>query len=149
MLAAMSAVDGGFFHGTYGTHPHPQLPDLKAPLAVGDYARIMSETIFAPCPSGWENLDSFRVCEAFEAGCIPIVEKRPGFDYFQRLMPGHPALTIERWSEAPALIRSRMNSREAVERKRLECWDWWKTYKAGLVDHVRDHVFSSFVPGAV
>ena len=147
MLAAMSTIPGGFYHGTYGTEPpaHPIVQsDLKAPLAIADYARLMSEAVFAPSPAGWENLDSFRVCEAFEAGCIPIVEKRAGYDYFQHLMGGNPALAVESWSEAPALIRALTDDAEALEERRLVCANWWRTYKPALVARVRDHVVQSF-----
>jgi hypothetical protein len=153
MLAAMSTISGGFYHGTYGTEPpaHPigDASDLKAPLAVADYARLMSEAIFAPCPAGWENLDSFRLCEAFEAGCIPIVEKRPTYDYFRYLMGAHPALAIESWSETPALIQALMDNPEALEEKRVLCANWWRTFKTSIVARVRNHVLDRFSPAAV
>ncbi len=121
---------------------------MKAPLAIADYARLMSDALFAPCPAGWENLDSFRVCEAFEAGCIPIVEKRAAYDYFRHLMGDNPALAVERWSEAPQLIRTMMENSVALEERRLLCANWWRAYKSAIVGRVRDHVLHSFTPGA-
>jgi hypothetical protein len=153
MLTAMSTIPGGFYHGTYGTEPpaHPigDAPDLKAPLAIADYARLMSEAIFAPCPAGWENLDSFRLCESFEAGCIPIVEKRPAYDYFRYLMGANPALAVESWNETPALIQALMDNPEALEEKRVVCANWWGTYKASLVARVRNHVLERLSPAGV
>src|SRR5258705_4825272 len=113
---------------------------------MADYARLMSDTIFPPCRAGWENLDSFRVCEAFEAGCIPIVERRPAYDYFRHLMGNNPALAVQSWSEAPALIRALTADAQALEERRLLCANWWRTYKSALVERVRDHVLHSFEP---
>ena len=148
MLGAMSVIPDGFYHGTYGTdppsHPIAAASELKAPLAIADYALLMSDAIFAPCPAGWENLDSFRVCEAFEAGCIPIVEKRTAYDYFRHLMGDNPALAVESWGQAPALIRALTADAEALEKKRLGCANWWKSYKATIVGRVRDHVLDGF-----
>ncbi len=59
MMTAMATVKRGYCR--------------TRPLTIGQYAEILSHAVFAPCPAGWENLDSFRVCEALEAGCIPIV----------------------------------------------------------------------------
>jgi hypothetical protein len=93
MLSAMSSVEGGHVHGTSALNPRSLTPEQReaadAPLNIEDYAQLLSETIFAPCPAGWENLDSFRVCEALEAGCIPIVERRPFYDYFRHLFGDH------------------------------------------------------------
>jgi hypothetical protein len=104
----------------------------------------MSETIFAPCPAGWENLDSFRVCEALEAGCIPIVERRPFYDYFRHVFGDHPMLTVADWSEAPALIAGLSKDRGALDRRRRACARWWQDYKATLVLNIRDRIRQSF-----
>jgi hypothetical protein len=105
---------------------------------------LLSETIFAPCPAGAENLDSFRVCEALEAGCIPIVERRPFYDYFRHLLGDHPMLTVTDWSEAPGLIAGLRKDRGALDRRRLACARWWQDYKTSLVVTVRDRIRQSF-----
>jgi len=148
MLKAMSAVEGGHVHGTSAPDPRSPTPEQRnapdAPLGIEDYSRLLSETIFAPCPSGWENLDSFRVCEALEAGCIPIVERRPFYDYFRHLLGDHPMLTVTDWSEAPGLIAGLRKDRGALDRRRQACGRWWQDYKASLVLNVRDRIRQSF-----
>ena len=148
MVQAMSAVERGFFHGTAGegSPADPAASDLKPPLGIADYAAILSDSVFAPCPAGWENLDSFRVCEAFEAGCIPIVETRPSYDYFHHLMPGHPSLAVRSWPEAPGLLRPLLANPAALETKRDECARWWRAYRTTLSSRVRDHVLASLEP---
>jgi hypothetical protein len=144
MMAAMSDVEGGYVHRT--NSPNPAIAATgegagpEAPLPIGDYAKLMSDSIFAPCPAGWENLDSFRVCEALEAGCIPIVERRPFFDYFRHLFGEHPMLTVTDWSEAPQMIDGLRNNAAALEAKRAACADWWQMYKQSLVVRVHDTV---------
>ena len=55
-------------------------------LTVSECRDLMLNTIFIPCPGGWANMDSFRVYESLECGCIPIVEKSP-YDYFRVFFP--------------------------------------------------------------
>jgi len=148
MLTAMSWVKGGHVHATSAINPRVLTSEQRgatdAPLPVEDYARLLSDTIFAPCPAGWENLDSFRVCEALEAGCIPIVQRRPFFDYFEHLFGDHPMLSVASWSEAPALIASLQKDRGALDRRRVACARWWRDYRASLAPMVRDRIRQSF-----
>ncbi len=124
MLAAMESLGGGFKHLTSDFNSADALP-------VSAYRALMDESIFIPCPSGWSNLDSFRVYEALEAGCIPIVEKRPNFDYFARLCGPHPLPTVSTWSEVPALIQ-RLQADGSVEALRQTCAEWWTSYVPAL-----------------
>jgi hypothetical protein len=153
MMAAMSGVGGGRVHGTNRVNPRVAAKGEDAgfepPLDVSDYARLMSESVFAPCPAGWENLDSFRVCEALEAGCIPIVERRPSLDYFSHLFGEHPMLTVEDWNNAPALIEVFRADPAALDQRRLACANWWRDYKASLVLTIRDRIRLSLCPGSV
>jgi hypothetical protein len=148
MLQAMSSVDGGHVHATSATNPLSPTPEQRnapdAPLSVEAYAQLMSHTIFAPCPAGWENLDSFRGCEALEAGCIPIVERRASYDYFRHLLGEHPMLSVSDWSEAPALIAALREDAGALDARRVACARWWHDYKASLVLTVRDGIRQSF-----
>lgn len=100
-------------------------------LTVAECRELMLKTIFVPCPGGSSNMDSFRVYEALECGCIPIVEKFP-YDYFRSLFPNHPFLAIDSWEESPDLIQAYLADPEALEKKRLECYTWWKEYKQNM-----------------
>jgi Exostosin family len=129
MLLQMRAVPGGYEHLISGWDSADSLP-------TEHYRRLLDQSVFAPCPAGNSILDSFRVCEALEAGCIPIVERRPGYDYFQRLMPGHPMPTISHWSEGRSLVEA-LAAREACEPLRETCSAWWAAHKQQLIDRVR------------
>lgn len=128
MLAAMEQIPGGFTHPTSGFGASDALPTEA-------YRAMLDDTVFAPSPSGWSNLDSFRVYEALEAGCIPIVERRPHFDYFTTLLGPHPIPTVPNWADAAETIR-RLQTDDAVERTRQDCAAWWTAYKPKLAVHL-------------
>lgn len=41
-------------------------------LTTRDYAQTLEQSKFALCPPGQDSMDSFRMYEALEAGCIPV-----------------------------------------------------------------------------
>ncbi len=100
-------------------------------LKVDDYRNLLMDTIFAPCPRGFWNIDSFRVWEALECGCIPIVEKTP-IDYFTNFLGAHPFLSVETWDEAPNLMHTLLEDPIALEERQKQCQQWWHNYKRGL-----------------
>jgi hypothetical protein len=147
MLAAMQPVAGGFLYGSNAVNPRAPTDAERAgphpPLDLARYAQALSGAVFALCPAGWENLDSFRVCEALEAGCIPIVERRGTYDYFQNLFGRHPMPAIDRWNEAPGLIAALRADAATLEERRRACASWWQSYKADLAARVRSEVHRS------
>ena len=124
MMAAMEKIPNGFAHLTSGF-------GAADALSTADYRAMLDDTVFAPSPSGWSSLDSFRVYEALEAGCIPIVERRAHFDYFTTLLGPHPIPTISTWTEAPEIIQ-RIQADDVVERIQQACAAWWAAYKPKL-----------------
>jgi len=150
MLTAMGTVERGYVRGTNSSGPGRSealaASDPHAPHTVGQYAEIMSGAVFAPCPAGWENLDSFRVYEALEAGCIPIVERRPSFDYFRHLFGDHPMITIDAWDEAPKRIAELTADPAQLDLRRLACAAWWQDHKKSLVARIRKRTLRSLSP---
>ncbi len=136
MLEAMTPLGDGFQHLTEGFNSSDA-------LSVGAYRALLDETIVVPCPGGWSNLETFRVYEALEAGCIPIVEKRPGFDTFTTLLGPHPMPTIMTWAEGAALV-GRLKSAGELEPLRRACSEWWEARKLTLA-----HAAGQFVKGAL
>jgi len=121
MLEALGSTGENFVHLTSGFNAADALP-------TGRYRQIMDESLFVPCPAGWQNLDNFRAWEALEAGCIPIVERRANFDYFAALCGrDYPFPSIIEWREATALVR---RDREELEGLRHRCSAWWQVHKA-------------------
>jgi hypothetical protein len=137
MLDAMGAVTGGHTHLTEGF-------GTADALTTEAYRALLDDTVVVPCPGGWSNLETFRVYEALEAGCIPIVEKRPGFDYFTALLGTHPIPTVTHWMEGAALVR-RLQAENTLEDLRKTCAAWWAAYKPALAAQVRGFVARSLV----
>jgi len=144
MMEVMGTVPDGYSHAVEGVpspfNVRPYQHDSRKLLAITEYAEVMSRTLFAPCPAGWRNLDSFRVYEALEAGCIPIVESRSHFDYFCHLLGAHPMPSVSDWAEAPALIAGLMRNPQRLDALRRSCESWWQHYRASLADEVSAHV---------
>ena len=127
MLQVMRTTGDGFAHLTEGF-------GTADALSTVEYRALLDETLIVPCPSGWSNLETFRTYEALEASCIPIVEKRPGFDYYTALLGPHPLPGFLRWEDAAAFVKSR--SMEDLEELRATCSAWWRARKPKLARDV-------------
>ncbi len=78
---------------------------------------ILSQTEFIPCPNGFVHPETYRVYEALECGCIPIVEN--AYKYYDRLFPNNPFIKIDKWKEAKEIIDSW--TKNQIDKKREEC----------------------------
>ena len=136
MISNMKKIPHYFIHETFSFGGQDS-------LEVRDYRNLLLETLFVPCPRGWWNLDSFRICEALECGCIPIVEKTP-FNYFEKLLGKYPFLAVNSWEEAPDLIQKLLEDPARLEALRSECYEWWLKYKETMKEEVADLVQKSF-----
>jgi hypothetical protein len=134
MIAAMKNVPNYHIHEIFAYHGPNSLP-------VDEYQELLLNTIFVPCPTGWINLDSFRVYEALECGCIPIVEKKP-LDYFGKYFGNHPFLVIESWDQAPTLIAEVLADPVRLEERRLACHQWWLMHKDAVKKELRDTIMT-------
>tara|TARA_B100000902_G_scaffold396499_1_gene457662 strand:+ start:1035 stop:2054 length:1020 start_codon:yes stop_codon:yes gene_type:complete len=94
--------------------------------------KIYSETIFAPCPNGFSNPDTFRIMEVLENGCIPIVKKFVFIDYFKFVFGNHPFIVVNRWKDSKEIIKKYLNKPEELENKQLEVSNWYKVFKENL-----------------
>ncbi len=124
MLNAMQKVEGGHCHLTSGF-------GASDSLSTDGYRALMDDSVFVPCPVGWMALETFRAYEALEAGCIPIVERRAGLDYYTELLGAHPMPTVTSWDEAAQLVQS-LKTACQIERVRSACHAWWQDYKHRL-----------------
>lgn len=124
MLEHMRKIGEGREHLSRGFNNSAALP-------IDAYRDLLETSVFVPAPCGNENLESFRAWEALEAGAIPIVERRPGYDYFREWLGDHPLPTVTSWREAPTLIAS-LRRDGGFEAHRQTCQNWWEAEKARL-----------------
>lgn len=124
MIKSMKSINPHYIHEIFNFGDPKSLPMDK-------YTNMLLNSIFAPCPTGWWNLDSYRVYEALECGCIPIVEKKP-LDYFGHYFGDHPFITINSWLEVPKIINALLADPVRLEQYRAACHQWWLDYKEKL-----------------
>ena len=91
-------------------------------------SEILTSTEFIPCPNGFVHPETYRLYEALECGCIPIVEN--AYKYYDRLFPNNPFLKIDKWMEAKSIIKEWKQNQ--IVQKREECKTWWSQYKKKL-----------------
>src|SRR5437867_9168777 len=96
--------------------------------------------MFAPCTMGNVVLESFRLYECLEMGCIPIVERRRWMPYYDQLLLGHPLPSFSSWHDAREFVEAVSRDRSKMAEHQRSIQDWWQKYKA----HLRTEI-ASFV----
>ena len=95
---------------------------------------ILSSTEFIPCPYGFFHPETYRVFEALECGCIPIVEK--AYDYYDHIFPNNPFIKINMWKEAKPILEGW--EKDQIKKKSEECISWWDKQKTDLQNFLKD-----------
>lgn len=107
-------------------------------LTTQSYAEMMNDAIFALCPPGQDSMDSFRVYEALEAGCIPVTlsrtEKMQIYpSYWHAIaqsaeIKNIPFIVADTWDEC-ANITEKMLSDKTFTETQKNCQYFWKKIK--------------------
>jgi Exostosin family len=106
-------------------------------LTLNDYKRMLRQSKFALCPPGQGNVDTYRLYEALEAGCIPVTYSGTQIqpDYWQKLFrvannDDIPFIT----AATPAEMRSKMlnvlNNAECYADLLRKTQQFWREVKA-------------------
>ena len=117
LLFQLSNIKPSFFYKTHNFN--------EKILEVDEMNEILSSTIFAPCPNGFVHPETYRLYEALECECIPIVES--AYNYYDRLFPNNPFIKIDKWSDAKKKIM--IMDEHQIDKKKEECKSWWKNHK--------------------
>jgi len=120
MVEALWGVEPSFIHDTRD----------GSRLSREDYRRLMLDSVFMPCPMGNAAVETLRLYEALEFGCIPIVEKRWFIDYYRGLFGADPFLRVGSWSEAGPLMRDLVAAPDELLRLQQRIVSWWVETKA-------------------
>ena len=99
-------------------------------------SEILSTTEFIPCPNGFFHPETYRLYEALECECIPIVEN--AFKYYDRLFPNNPFIKVDKWKDAKPIIRE-WNGKQ-IKQKKEECKTWWMQYKIKLQESISSKI---------
>lgn len=99
LIDVLEKIESSFVHKTNSWN-------CSTSLTQEECIDIYKKSKYAPCPMGWIHPDSFRISESLEWGCVPIIKKHNGEDYFQSIFPDHPMPVVNSWTEVPRIIES-------------------------------------------
>ena len=106
-------------------------------ITQNQYVARLLDTIFVPCPRG-NNIETFRLYEALECGCIPIYVKTPEDDAYTKMLQEELGLLpVSSWQEAKLLIEHLLSEKLLMETYRNTLLTQWKVWKLKLGAHVR------------
>jgi GR25 family glycosyltransferase involved in LPS biosynthesis/glycosyltransferase involved in cell wall biosynthesis len=91
------------------------------------YIELLQNSIFAPCPEG-NNVETYRLYEALECGCIPVFTKLPA----SLEVSGIPFLKTETWEEVAELVEYFLKNTTEMDNYRNDILSAWTTYKAKI-----------------
>ena len=105
-------------------------------ISVNKMSEILSSTEFIPCPYGFFHPESYRLYEALECGCIPIVEN--AYKYYDRLFPNNPFIKIDKWKDAKPIVQGWDIGQ--INKTREECKIWWTEQKNNIQDFIKSKI---------
>ena len=110
-------------------------------ITYEEYIKQMARSKIVLCPSGIESPDTFRLYEALEAGCLPIVDafstnfKTAGF--WNYIFGEVPFPIVDYWDKLPALMPQLLKEYPSNVNK---VFAWWQMYKRNLYYRLIDDV---------
>ena len=111
-------------------------------LSRNVYWELLHSTRLVPCPSGPITVDSFRICEALEAGCVPIADGVSPTGHYRAYWtrvfgPNVPFPIIEHWDCLPAVMEVWL---EDWESRAEVCRAWWRAKKAEWLHQLAEDI---------
>lgn len=105
-----------------------------SPLKGSAYTDQLLRSKFIPAFKGFWSLESFRLYEALEAGCIPLYVPSEGSsgDEYTTVLGKSPILAIPSWTQAPKLLEQLSKNAAVMEQHRQDLQTWWKEKKQSL-----------------
>lgn len=104
-------------------------------LPHNEYDRAMLESKFALCPPGQGNIDTFRLYEALELGCIPVsysMSEHQPYDYWKLLFRCEhiPFVTAATPEKAYDIMSDILSNIDEYQRVKKEVREFWRMAKA-------------------
>ena len=130
LLFQFSDIEPFFLHKTQKFN--------KKTISADEMSNILSSTEFMPCPNGFFHPETYRLYEALECECIPIVEN--AYQYYDRLFPDNPFIKINKWIDAKSVLKDWKKIQ--IEKKKEECKIWWHEYKNKLQESIKNTIIT-------
>jgi len=104
-----------------------------------DYPEYVQETLQSkviPCPGGPMTPDTFRVYEALESGCVPVLDYTGGHwnydgDYWRKVFGVHPLPVIHDWKDFPIQLEQILKYWPTYQ---VQVATWWEEKKEQIVN---------------
>ena len=116
------------------------MDDWNSPKMLGreETLAILLNTWCVPCPAG-NNVETFRIYEALEAGAVPILVKEDGQEaFFVWLTRWLPLLGASSWQNAAEIIYTLKSKPEVYEQYRSQLMIAWEVMKGDAKKAVRE-----------
>jgi hypothetical protein len=133
MASALAELEPNFLSRTTSIYR-----DGGKKLSKPEFDDVLENTIFSPCPMGNVILETWRLYESLELGCIPIVETRASLDYFTGLFGPHPIPSFGSWEAARQYAQGLLVNKASLLQKQLEIHHWWTARKRAVRTQIRD-----------
>jgi len=114
--------------------------DAPPSLPFDEYLRVLGDTAIIPAGMGNVVLETWRLYEALENGCIPIIERRVLLDYYKGLLGPHPIPAFLSWHAAAAFVRGLLRDPARLDALQAEIQAWWQAFKPRAADDTRAFV---------
>lgn len=126
-------------------------------LSTHAYRDLLLQTKFALCPVGHINLDTFRLYEALEAGCIPVATKKT---QFQNWTPSYwvqlfgvkdendlPFVLGDTWQDCKLQVANLVCDEAAYKTMQMKALTFWLQYKSKLKATIHRNLMSLCTDG--
>ncbi len=102
-----------------------------------EYIGSFLDSVFIPCPGG-QNPETYRLYEALECGCVPIVVREPGDElYVEMLKKNIHLLAVSSWEEAFLLMNQLYNDKNLLETYRNNLLIGYRLWKEKLIQEIK------------
>lgn len=117
-------------------------------LNTQKYRAVLDNSKFAPCPYGHINNDTFRICEALESGCIPVVLKHAPHlpadpSYWHFLFDSEediPFIITDTWDEAYDRMLTLLQNPKRLTAVQNSCIEFWKKWKKIVISRFQSRM---------
>lgn len=129
----LHALPKGFYYG--GTRFGQGLP-------VEAYTNVLLQSCFALCPEGDRHLDTFRLHESLQAGCIPVLvdQRQMAADL---LGTSSPIPVFDNWPDALQWVKGLLAKPDVLDTTQSTISHWWFERRNGLARAMRQTLVQS------
>ena len=105
---------------------------MEKGLKQGGYSKLLAKSLFVPCMRG-QNVETYRLWEALEHGCIPIYIRSTGDDtYFEYISKHLPIISLPTIDHALQFMESLLKNQSTLGQYRATLLTKWLEWKAEL-----------------